>query len=164
MALYWPEARVAIVCSGAEDAGGGKDWPPEVLVVLMREGQQDCPEFVNAVRDLVGSRTMEHRCRALDALYELGTVVPEPEGGNESAGEDPSEAQRAEAALREKLKEGPRGAGADEEQAGDDEDIWGWGRYPSMPESLSALAHLGEWDAPETQVVINHCDEVVVSR
>lgn len=162
MALYWPEARVAVTSANAEGAHGEKDWPPEVLVVLMREGQQECPEFVEAVRDLVASRTMERRCRALDALYELGTLVPEPEGEDVDEGEEASESQRAEARLREQLAD--HADNSSEADGEDTDDLWGWEHSAIGMGSLGMPPNLGSWGTSDPQVVINHCDEVVVSR
>lgn len=171
MALYWPEAQVAVVSEEARGQGSERDLPPEVVVILLRAGQEECPEFVSGVRELVEGRTMAHRCRTLESIYELGTEMGEPEGSEGTEGEK-DEPSQAEARLRERLMETwgaerADGTGPADDPA-DDEDLWGWERCLEgsgvSGGVLGSLTHVGEWGAPETQVVINHCDEVVISR
>lgn len=167
MALYWPEARVAIVSEEGREQGGERDYPPEVVVVSLRAGQEECPEFVSGVRELVESRTMAQRCQKLESLYELGTTIGAPEGTAHTEGEDASEAARAEERLCERLRASwgdLRSDEGDDEGERDDEGLWEWGPGLAGGGTLGSLTHVGEWGAPETRIVINHCDEVVVSR
>lgn len=159
MALYWPEARVAVACEGASRTCEQDDWPPEVVLVSMREGQEEQPEFVEAVRSLVLERTWERRREAAMELCELSLGMPEPRGGELREGAEPTPGDRAEARLREALL--GKGERAGDEPGGiGDERLWEGGGWdvPAVPLGIA------DWGALGAQVVIHHCDEVVVTR
>lgn len=71
MALYWPEARMAVEC--AEVARGkvaeGGDVPG-VLMITMRPDQADDPEFVSAMQRLVMARTLDREREIFAELFE----------------------------------------------------------------------------------------------
>ena len=57
MALYWPEARFALDLMGEGEGRPGKRYPPDVLVISVREEQVADPEFLEEMRELVVRRT-----------------------------------------------------------------------------------------------------------
>lgn len=103
MALYWPEARVAVVY---REPAGDEDYPPDVLVISMRPNQVEDPAFAATVRDLVSERAAgglrpegapaggpgtEEERRALDAerRFERAFLGAEDEcGEGEGEGDD----------------------------------------------------------------------------
>ena len=93
-----------------------QEWPTSVIVIDMRPDQADDPDFIEAVRRLVMDRTIERRRLMLDYIFEFGDEMPEPRGGEPREGEEPNEADEAEARLRSHLMEregqgGRRGRG-----------------------------------------------------
>ena len=149
MALYWPEARVAVASAGTE---GNEEWPSEVIVISLRPGQVDDPCFIDALRELVRERALERRRGALEQLWEMGRGLGEVRGGELREGEDATEAQQAEARLRELI-------------CGDDQDERAeWG-----PEDVDVDGEMFGWgmagfglSGPERQIVVGHCGQLVV--
>lgn len=186
MALYWPEAALAVAYAGPGTTEAEQEWPSNVLVISMRAGQADDPGFVETVRELVVDRIFEHRWLLMGDLLADGGTVPEPRGGTHD-GDDATEADRAEAELRRNLTEGGRGWPEEEDapdgrrregDAGCDEDPYGhgWlGRHPEEdwldggpgyglgPGYGYDLGYGPDVPVPSrAQLVINHCDQLVV--
>lgn len=150
MALYWPEACVAVTSA---EAMGAEEWPSEVIVVLLRPGQEDDPSFVETVRELVRERALERRRDSLEQLWEVCRGLGEVRGGELRGDEEATDAQRAEARLRELVCAGER----DEPQwrdheadLGGYEDVLAWG---PMDWRLAG---------PERQVIVGRCERLVV--
>lgn len=62
MALYWPQARMAL--EYAEFERREQDYPAQTLVITMREDQADDPAFAEATRCLVTMRTLSETNRS----------------------------------------------------------------------------------------------------
>lgn len=163
MALYWPEARVAVRCEGSRGADE-QEWPTSVIVIDMRPDQADDPDFIEAVRGLVMDRTIERRRLMLDYIFEFGDEMPEPRGGEPRDGEEPNEADEAEARLRSHLMERDEHEG---EGTGEDDCLGdGLGGYPRFPEGLTSLEGtcLGfdAGEAPRVLLAIRSCEQIVI--
>lgn len=166
MALYWPEAALAVACTGTEEA---QEWPGNVLVISMRPEQADDPEFVETVRDLVVDRIFEHRRMLVKDLLASGSTVPEPRGGTHD-GDGASEAERAEALLRRNVMEDAPGTcddtwdpaehayGERGPWAGGDLGDHGWLGYGDVYGPYPGVAP----DPAHSPLVVNHCDQLVI--
>ena len=168
MALYWPEARIAVSCEGATGGPERGDLPPDVLVINMRPEQAESEEFVETVRDLVIERVIERRRLAMEELFMRGDSLPAPRGGD-GAADDPTSGDVAERRLRELLLAGEDLGDSGERDGGADlPDGWelgGYGFEAYGPEGL-LVDPLGmvEGHATGVRLVIGHCDEVFVQR
>lgn len=71
MALYWPEARFALdLMEGThEEAREGEKYPDGTLVISVREEQVDDAEFLEEMRQLIIKRTLR---------FEKGDAAPAP--------------------------------------------------------------------------------------
>lgn len=186
MALYWPEAALAVACAGPGAMEAEQDWPSNVLVISMRAGQADDSDFVETVRELVVNRIFEHRWLLMGDLLAAGGAVPEPRGGTHD-GDDATEAERAEARLRRSLTEDGRGwpgggDGPDGRGGTEGASYWedpygnGWlGRRPGgewldrglgygpEPDCYRDLGYVPDVPVPPwAQLVVSHCDQLVV--
>lgn len=179
MALYWPEARLAVACG--EVRGGAAEAMPGTLVMTMRPEQADDPEFAEAIRQLIMARTLSRERGTQDGSGEVGGTRPghSAEDGARAearAGED--ELLAAERRFERSFMGvvgAPGSAGMPEprayrsagEEPGADEG-------PGMEDLEAALRDglengwAGSFDEipwerePLVQVVVGHCDEVVV--
>ena len=162
MALYWPEARLAVEC--AEVRGHTAEKTPGVLVITMRPEQADDPEFAEAVRSLIMARTLERERDVLEGLSGWREDQGTRHGSGNETEDDEDRLADAEKRFEERLMDaetGPEGTTGDDAGARDsdsegmpeDDPLAGW-REP-LSESL--------WSSePLVQVVVGHCDEVVV--
>lgn len=146
MALYWSGAHVAVRYEDgrAEDE---RDYPADTIVFVMRPEQAGDPEFARAVRHVVALRTAGHG----DGSH------GEPAGGQPSARDD---AERgAEGRFLENFLGGPDVCGADEGSPADEEGLddllRDWGMLYGGCAGFS--------EPPLVQLVINHCDDLVVT-
>ena len=55
MALHWPEARLAVSCTGAEE----NEFPEETLVILVSPEEATDPSFVETVSYLLAERLIK---------------------------------------------------------------------------------------------------------
>ena len=177
MALYWPEARLAVSCTGSEE----NEFPEETLVILVSPEEATDPSFVETVSYLLAERLEGWKEDLVTELRERGKRVLDPRGnGAQESAEDenderpePTEAEKVEEELRkliceemgclspaesEKDEDGDDG---DEEDEGDDESL------PSLDDLLAeGYLSCGYGPVPTqgTAIFINHCDELFVRR
>lgn len=144
MALYWPEARVAVVY---REPTGEEDYPPDVLVISMRPNQVEDPAFAATVRGLVSERA-------------LGGLRPEgaPAGGPGT--EEERRALEAERRFERTFLGAEDARGEDEGEDGplDIDDLLDgalWGGYGACPDMGRPTA---------VHVTIGRCGELLVGR
>lgn len=149
MALYWPEARFALdlmECGGSRHAES--EYPPDVLVLSVREEQVDDPEFLEEMRALIARRTERFCPRRPAARREAG----DDEKGEESAGTKTEHGIPSVSELFEGL--------VSQEEALDDEGYEGCG--DCLGRALEIGYGLASGSAPQVQLVINGCRDVIV--
>ena len=176
MALYWPEARLAVSCAGA--AAPREDLPDDVLVIHVGTDEALDPNFAEEVSYLLCERLEDWKESLVDEVRARGSKVIEPQGSHrnvESEG-DLSDAEQAERRLEERIlaimghlestheecdatKEGP------EDEDCCDEDIWaGFGESFEERGGLYGPYGYGLLGSSGINIVINHCDELFVRR
>lgn len=149
MALYWPEARFALdLMEGEVPQRSKSEYPPGVLVLSVREEQVDDPEFLEEVRELIIRRTERFAPRhpasgRRDATDDDGAA---PEGAKTEHG-IPSISELFEGLVSQEEN-------LDEEGLGDCDDCLG--------RALEIGYGLASGNAPQVQLVINGCRDVIV--
>lgn len=156
MALYWPEARMTVECADAAsqgDHGKARDKDGD-LVITMRPEQADDPSFVGEMQRLVVTRGLERMRMAYERLiegWEHGKV-PTPTR-KDVADERLGEAERRfERNFMKGLADRDEGDAEARDEA------------PSLDEVLESYLRSETYreGSPLVQVVVQHCDEVVV--
>lgn len=162
MALYWSGARVKVRYEdGYSD--DERDCPKDTIVIVMKPGQEDDPSFVRAVRHVVALRTLEHEMGHED---EPGCEdVATGEKDEASRGREDQAAFEAERRFVERF--------LDDEERNLDETLLG--RADELAEEdpfslgdLFGREACGDWggchERYPMQIVIEHCDEMVIGR
>lgn len=149
MALYWPEARFALdLMEGEVPRRSESEYPPGVLVLSVREEQVDDPEFLEEVRELIIRRTERfaprHPADERDSADGERGVMPE---GTKTVHGVPSISELFEGLVSQ-------------EEAGDEEDDEPFDRC--LGRALEIGYGLGTGNAPQVQLVINGCRDVIV--
>lgn len=149
MALYWPEARLALdLMEGEVPRRAESEYPPGVLVLSVREEQVDDPEFLEEVRELIIRRTERFAPRRpadeRDSADGERGVMPE---GTKTVHGVPSISELFEGLVSQ-------------EEAGDEEDDEPFDRC--LGRALEIGYGLGTGNAPQVQLVINGCRDVIV--
>lgn len=137
MALYWPEARFALDLMGEGEGRPGKRYPPDVLVISVREEQVADPEFLEEMRELVVRRTERFGDKGEKACDKRART----EGGIPTISD----------IFEGLVADGDDGCPADED---DLEDCLG--------HALEIGYGLAASGAPQVQLVINGCRDVIV--
>lgn len=149
MALYWPEARFALdLMEGEVPQRSESEYPPGVLVLSVREEQVDDPEFLEEVRKLIIRRTERfaprHPASGRDSADGERGVMPE---GTKTVHGVPSISELFE------------GLVSQEEAGGEQDD-------EPFDECLGRALEIGYGlatsNAPQVQLVINGCGDVIV--
>ena len=141
MALYWPEARFALdLMEGEAPQRSESEYPPGVLVLSVREEQVDDPEFLEEVRELIIRRTAARR------------DTSDGEKGADSAGTKTEHGIPSISELFEGLVS--QEENLDEEDLGDCDGCLG--------RALEIGYGLASGNAPQVQLVINGCRDVIV--
>lgn len=165
MALNWSGAHVRVRYEN-EVPEDERDCPGDTIVIVMRPGQESDPSFVRAVRDVVTLRTFDYQC----GISGPGSA-PEPEraaseGEKDGAPDAPREDGDREALEAERRFVeaflGDEGALPGEDRLGP---AGGWDDLGLSLDDLlgDGCAGCGDWARRRTvQLVIGHCDEVVV--
>lgn len=150
MALYWPEARFALgLMEGEVPRRSESEYPPGVLVLSVREEQVDDPEFLEEVRGLIIRRTERFAPRhpasgRRDVTDGDGGAAPE---GAKTVHGVPSISELFEGLVSQEEN-------LDEEGLGDCDDCLG--------RALEIGYGLASGNAPQVQLVINGCRDVIV--
>lgn len=151
MALYWPEAKFALdLMEGGERTRVAREYPPGVLVLSVREEQVDDPEFLEEVRELIIRRSERFGAGCVGGEHGTGrpeAAMPKAEHGIPSISD-----------LFEGLvaQEGGSEPGCDDDECPDgclDDCL---GRALEIGYGLAASG------APQVQLVINGCRDVIV--
>ena len=149
MALYWPEARFALdLMEGEVPRRSESEYPPGVLVLSVREEQVDDPEFLEEVRELIIRRTERfaprHPASGRDSADGERGVMPK---GTKMVHGVPSISELFE------------GLVSQEEAGGEQDD-------EPFDECLGRALEIGYGlatsNAPQVQLVINGCGDVIV--
>lgn len=149
MALYWPEARFALdLMEGEAPQRSESEYPPGVLVLSVREEQVDDPEFLEEVRELIIRRTERFAPRRPAARRDTS----DGEKGADSAGTKTEHGIPSISELFEGLVS--QEEDLDEEGLGDCDDCLG--------RALEIGYGLASGNAPQVQLVINGCRDVIV--
>ena len=149
MALYWPEARFALdLMEGEAPQRSESEYPPGVLVLSVREEQVDDPEFLEEVRELIIRRTERFVPRRpasgrRDATDDDGAA---PEGAKTVYG-IPSISELFEGLVSQEE------AGVERDDEPFDE---------CLGRALEIGYGLATSNAPQVQLVINGCRDVIV--
>lgn len=176
MALYWPEARLAVSCAGA--AAPREDLPDDVLVIHVGTDEALDPNFAEEVSYLLCERLEDWREGLVDEVRARGSKVIEPKGSHRDAGgtDELSEADQAERRLEERIlaimghlelthEEGDATKGDPEDGDLCDEDVWaGFGESLEGRSGLCGPCGRDLLGSPGISIVINHCDELFVRR
>lgn len=150
MALYWPEARFALdLMEGEVPQRSESEYPPGVLVLSVREEQVDDPEFLEEVRELIIRRTERFAPKhpasgRRDVTDGDGGAAPE---GAKTVHGVPSISELFEGLVSQEEN-------LDEEGLGDCDDCLG--------RALEIGYGLASGNAPQVQLVINGCRDVIV--
>ncbi len=139
MALYWPEAKFALERTERHEEAPSEKYPPDVLVISVREEQVADPEFLEEMRELVIRRTERFAAKG-----EKGSGRPHAEAGI------PSVSDIFESLVADEA-DGHDGCDLDE---GSLEDCLG--------HALEIGYGLATSGAPQVQLVINGCRDVIV--
>lgn len=149
MALYWPEARFALdLMEGEVPQRSESEYPPGVLVLSVREEQVDDPEFLEEVRELIIRRTERFAPRRPATRRDTS----DGEKGADSAGTKTEHGIPSISELFEGL--------VSQEEAGverDDEPF-----DECLGRALEIGYGLATSNAPQVQLVINGCRDVIV--
>lgn len=149
MALYWHEARFALdLMEGEVPQRSESEYPPGVLVLSVREEQVDDPEFLEEVRELIIRRTERFAPR-------------HPASGRRDATDDDGAAPagtKTEHGIPS-ISELFEGLVSQEEAGGEHDD-------EPFDECLGRALEIGYGlatsNAPQVQLVINGCGDVIV--
>lgn len=161
MALYWSGARVKVRYED-EFREDERDCPEDTIVIVMKPGQADDPSFVRAVRHVVALRTLEN---------EMGRDEEQTHDEKTADEKDKEDARREDQAAFEAERRFVEAFMAEEER-GMDEALFGRGEDGEYGEDLFSLRDLFESEAcggcgnwlgrHPMQIVIEHCDEMVI--
>lgn len=165
MALYWPDARMAVECTEAEGSQtGGERREDGVLVISMRPEQADDPAFVEAMQQLVMARTVRHEREIYGRLMEGWERGKAPAPVCDAPGEEgPSEAERAfERSFVESAGNVNGMGGAPDKPSAASGNSDQEPRLDELLESYLGQETYREGCGPLVQVVVQHCDELAV--
>ena len=180
MALYWPKARLAVSCAGAN--ASREELPEDVLVIHVSTEEARDPDFADEVSFLLCQRLEDWKEGLVEEVRERGKEAINPLSSlGEEEGEaerELSDAEQAEKRLGERVCAlmgtlEPGDACEEDETTDDDEDeddAWtGFAdAFDDGREPYGALGYgtfgYGLLDSPGINIVINHCDELFVRR
>lgn len=148
MALYWPEARFALdLMEGETERPAKREFPPDVLVLSVREDQVDDPDFLEEVRDLIIRRTERFgQARPAEARAGAGEKTADGSGTKTEHG-IPSISELFEGLVSQEEDFGDK----------DEEDF-----DECLERALEIGYGLAAGNAPQVQLVINGCRDVIV--
>ena len=156
--LYWPEARFGLLVGrGTPTQGSEEGYPADVLLVTVRRDQVDDPVFIGEMRELIAKRTRDFAAATREGTSETD--------GSRSQEHQPDEKfiKRGIPTVNDIFESLVAAEELEDAMQGDGEDL---GEDAYLEDCLGHALEIGyglaAGGAPQVQLVINGCRDVVV--